>query len=440
MIQSWERAIEQFTNRQAHVAVLGLGYAGLPLACCFAEAGFYTRGFDIDQDKIRALQAGRSYIGHIASQRIAQLLESGYLLPTNDFSELKDCDAAIICVPTPLGQSRSPDLTYVLDTAKAVAEHLHAGQLVVLESTTYPGTTEEVLLPLFEASGLTVGEDYFVAFSPEREDPANEHFHTKVIPKLVGGVTPHCLAVASAAYSQIVERVVPVSSARVAEATKLLENIYRCVNIALVNELKLLFTRMGIDIWEVIGAAATKPFGFSPFYPGPGLGGHCIPIDPFYLTWKARQYEFRTRFIELAGEINTAMPGYVVERLSEGLNLNGKPLKHSDVLLLGVAYKRDIGDTRESPALTIIRLLEARLARVRYHDPHVPVLHSRHLDRGMSSVELTPETVATSDAVVIVTDHRNVDYPMVLKYAKLVVDTRNVTAPYRKNGSNVILA
>jgi len=357
-----------------------------------------------------------------------------------EFSELRDCDAAIICVPTPLGEGRAPDLTYVENTARSVAEHLHPGQLVVLESTTYPGTTDEVLLPLFKPSGLKVGEDYFLAFSPEREDPANASFSTRTIPKIVGGVTPGCGQVAAAAYAALVERVVPVSSARVAESAKLLENIYRCVNIAMINELKLLFERMDIDVWEVIGASATKPFGFTPFYPGPGLGGHCIPVDPFYLTWKARQYDFSTRFIELAGEINAAMPEHVVNRLTHGLNLLGKPLNGARILLIGAAYKRDVEDVRESPAIRIIQLLQERLADVSYCDPHVPRLKTRHLEQVLSAVPLTPEVIESSDAVVIVTDHSAIDYELILRHAKLVVDTRNATPRWRQPNDRVLMA
>jgi UDP-N-acetyl-D-glucosamine dehydrogenase len=433
-------AMRKFADRRAIVGILGLGYAGLPLACCFAERGIETVGFDIDKRKINALCEGRSYLGHLDSHRIEQLIRAGTLRPTTDFDCLHACDAAIVCVPTPLGEGRSPDLTYVTQTAQEISLRLSRGQLVVLESTTYPGTTDEVLGEIFAARGMQPGHDYFLAFSPEREDPANGKFETRRIPKIIGGVTQSCLQVACAAYSAVFDRVVPVSSARVAEAAKLLENIYRCVNIAMVNELKLLFERMQIDIWEVIEAAATKPFGFTPFYPGPGLGGHCIPIDPFYLTWKARQFEFPTRFIELAGEINSLMPDYVVSRLTDGLNLNGKPVKEADILLIGVAYKRNVDDVRESPALAIIRELERRLARVVYHDPHVPVLRSRHLMREMRSVPLTAETVRQYDAVVIVTDHEGVDYQMLLENCSLVVDTRNATAQYRKPSHKVIQA
>ncbi len=436
----WERAIGRFNDRTARIGVLGLGYAGLPLTCGFAEAGFETYGFDVDGAKIEHLQAGRSYIGHIPADRIAGLVKKGRLRPTKEFSLLSECDAAIVCVPTPLGEGRTPDLTYVVNTASAVAEYLHRGELVVLESTTYPGTTDEILLPLFERHGLKVGEDFFLAFSPEREDPANDSYSTRSIPKVVGGVTPRCGEVAVAAYSALVERVVPVSSARAAESAKLLENIYRCVNIAMINELKLLFERMGIDVWEVIQASATKPFGFTPFYPGPGLGGHCIPVDPFYLTWKAKQYDFNTRFIELAGEINSAMPHHVVDRLTEGLNLMGRALNGARILLIGAAYKRNVEDVRESPAIRIIQLLQERLAQVSYYDPYVPRLETRHLAQALISTRLSPETIASSDAVVIVTDHGNIDYKMILEHARLVVDTRNATAPYRTPSHKVIMA
>jgi UDP-N-acetyl-D-glucosamine dehydrogenase len=436
----FERTLEKFQRREALVGILGLGYAGLPLACTFAEAGFKTVGFDIDAAKIKLLRNGESYVGNVPSERLEKLVTSGRLSATESYEELATCDAAIVCVPTPLDDARNPDLSFVVSTAREVRKFLHPGQLVVLESTTYPGTTEEVVLPILAEAGLEVGEEFFLAFSPEREDPANHDYRTRTIPKLVGGLTDHCREVACAAYDQVVEVVVPVGSTRVAEAAKLLENIYRCVNIAMVNELKLLFDRIGLDVWEVIRAASTKPFGFAPFYPGPGLGGHCIPIDPFYLTWKARQHGFATRFIELAGEINSSMPEYVVDRLSDGLNLQGKPLKDAAILLLGVAYKRDIEDTRESPAVSIMIRLNRRLARVSYHDPHVPHLRTRYLSHTLSSVALTSESVRSSDAVVIVTDHSDVDYEMIVRNAKLVVDTRNATARFRQPGDNVILA
>jgi UDP-N-acetyl-D-glucosamine dehydrogenase len=339
-----------------------------------------------------------------------------------------------MCVPTPLAAGRVPDLTYITETSKTVARHLHAGQLIVLESTTYPGTTEEVVLPILSGSGLQVGEE------PEREDPANSCFSTRTIPKVVGGISENCLAVALAAYGQIVERTVRATCARAAEAAKLLENIYRCVNVALVNELKLLLEQMDIDVWEVIELAATKPFGFTPFYPGPGLGGHCIPVDPFYLSWKARQYELPTRFIELAGEVNAAMPTHVVERLGEAMNERGKPLRGANILLIGVSYKRDVDDIRESPALAIIKLLDARLAHVNFHDPHVPLLQSRQLPRHLASVDLTRQALLAADAVVIVTDHSQIDYGFIVENAQLVIDTRGVTRRCSRERGNVIAA
>jgi UDP-N-acetyl-D-glucosamine dehydrogenase len=436
----FEEACEKFKSRRARVGIVGLGYAGLPLAFTFAEAGFQVTGFDIDDRKVQQLNRGHSYIAHIDAADIGRLVTSGRFAASSDFTSLSDCDAAIICVPTPLDDSRIPDLQYVIATAHTVCTHLHRGQLVVLESTTYPGTTDEVLLPIFLTSGLKPGIDFFLAFSPEREDPSNKNFTTRTIPKVVGGLTRNCLQVAATAYGEVIDEVVAVSSTRVAESTKLLENIYRCVNIAMINELKLLFERMGIDVWEVVKAASTKPFGFTPFYPGPGLGGHCIPIDPFYLSWKARQYDFQTRFIELAGEINSSLPTHVVERLADGLNLQGKALKGAVILLIGVAYKPDVDDVRESPALAIIRQLHAKLARVSYHDPLVPHLRSRHLDREMSSSPLTEESVRTADAVVIVTNHRSVNYEMIVHNAELIVDTRNATAAYRRPSDHVILA
>lgn len=436
----FEEACERFKTRRARIGIIGLGYAGLPLACTFAEAGFQVTGFDIDGHKVHQLSRGQSYIAHLDPARIAHLVDTGRFIACSDFANLSSCDAAIICVPTPLDERRLPDLRYVTDTASTVNSYLHRGQLVVLESTTYPGTTDEVLLPIFLKSGLKPGEDFFLAFSPEREDPANRSFTTRTIPKVVGGITQRCQQVAAAAYGAVVECVVPVSSARVAESAKLLENIYRCVNIAMINELKLLFERMNIDVWEVVNAASTKPFGFTPFYPGPGLGGHCIPIDPFYLSWKARQYNFHTRFIELAGEINSSLPAHVVERLNDGLNLQGKPLMGANILLIGVAYKPDVDDVRESPALSIIRLLRAKLALVTYHDPLVPHLRSRHLEREMSSSELTAEAIRAADAIVIVTNHRSVDYELIVRNANLIVDTRNATAAYRGLNNNILLA
>jgi UDP-N-acetyl-D-glucosamine dehydrogenase len=440
--------IRKFERREAVVGIVGLGYVGLPLAATIAEAGFSTVGFDTDELKLRSLREGRSYIRHVPPERLAPLLrvrpapggEPGFC-PTSGYDHLPLCDAILICVPTPLTENREPDLSYVVGTAEAVGRHLRRGQLIVLESTTYPGTTEEVLAPILERGGLTVGRDFHLAFSPEREDPGNARFHTRTIPKLVGGVTPQCGEIAAALYRAVIERVVPVSNASAAEAAKLLENIYRSVNIALVNELKMLFDRMGLDIWEVIDAAATKPFGFTPFYPGPGLGGHCIPIDPFYLAWRARQFDLTTRFIELAGEINHAMPAYVVQRLMDALNDRGKSLKGSHVLILGVAYKRDVDDDRESPALKLIELLLQKHASVSYHDPYVPFLkRSRRYDFGMESVALTEQALAAADAVLIATDHAVFDYAAIVRASRLVVDTRNATRDVGEGRDRIVLA
>ncbi len=428
-----ERAdlLEKARARTAVIGICGLGYVGLPLALTFGEKGFPVLGFDIDARKIALLEKGESYIQQIDPARVGRLRAAGLLTPTGDFSRAAQADVLILCVPTPLTKAREPDLSYIEKTTRSIAPHLRPGQLVVLESTTYPGTTEEVVKPILEqASGLTAGRDFFLAFSPEREDPGNQAFDTASIPKVVGGYTPRCTEVASAIYAAAVVRVVPVRGTREAEMTKLLENIFRCVNIALVNELKLLCERMEIDIFEVIEAAATKPFGFMPFYPGPGLGGHCIPIDPFYLTWKAHQFEFQTRFIELAGEINTAMPLHVVERTMDALNEQGKPLRGSRILVLGLAYKKNVDDVRESPSVRIIELLREKGALVDYHDPHCPRMKEmRHRSvqlLEMQSVELLPAVVA-ADAVVIVTDHDSVDYAAVVQQARLVIDTRNAT-------------
>ncbi len=398
-----DRKPEFFKGAQLRVAVIGCGYVGLPLGLRFAEAGHRVVGFDVDLSKVEKLNAGQSFIGHIPSAKIQQYVRSKHFSASADFSRLAQMDAIVICVPTPLDQRREPDLSYVEQTARLIQPHLQPGQLVVLESTTYPGTTEELVLPILEASGLRcppangrdadqIPTDFFLAFSPEREDPGNKQFGLAQIPKVVGGVNPPSGRAAVALYSQIVARVVPVSSTRAAEMTKLLENIFRCVNIALVNELKMLSLRMGIDIWEVIDAAATKPFGFMPFYPGPGLGGHCIPVDPYYLSWKAREFDFSTRFIELAGEVNTAMPYNVVESVASALNERQKPLKGSRVLVLGVAYKKDVDDLRESPTLKIMQLLNERGALIDYNDPYFPQLHKmRHYDFAhMASVESRP--------------------------------------------------
>ena len=440
--------VSRFEQHRGVVGVIGLGYVGLPLIATFSEAGFGTIGFDNDTSKVEALFAGQSYIRHLPADRLAPLLrrtppadDAGGFFPTTDYALISRCDAVLICVPTPLTENREPDLSYVVRTAEAIAPHLRRGQLIVLESTTYPGTTDEVVQPILERGGLRVGRDFHLAFSPEREDPNNAQFSTKTIPKLVGGITPECSRVAAALYGAVITRVIPVSSARVAESAKLLENIYRSVNIALVNELKVLFDRMGINVWEVIDAAATKPFGFTPFYPGPGLGGHCIPIDPFYLTWKARQYELATRFIELAGEVNQAMPAFVVDKLADALNDRGRSIKGARILVLGVAYKRDLDDDRESPAYKLMELLHRKHADVAYHDPYVPKLHrGRRYDFGLSSVPLTPEELGRADATVIVTDHSGVDYALVVRHSRLVIDTRNATRDVDEGREKIVHA
>jgi UDP-N-acetyl-D-glucosamine dehydrogenase len=428
-------------ERTAVVGVIGLGYVGLPQALAFAETGYRVLGFDIDPAKPEALGAGRSYLLDIPSARVAALVSTGRLAATPDFGRLGECDALIVCVPTPLTEHGEPDLSAVSGTAATIAPRLRPGQLVVLVSTTYPGTTEELVRPLLEERGLVVGRDVALGYSPEREDPGNPRYGIENTPKLVSGCTEACRDLTALLYGSVVPKVVPVSSPRVAEASKLLENIYRAVNIALVNELKMCFDRMGIDVWEVIGAAATKPFGFTPFYPGPGLGGHCIPIDPFYLTWKARAYDFHTRFIELAGEVNTAMPEYVVGRLHDALDRRGTTLRGARILVLGVAYKRDTGDIRESPALRILSILAKRGARVLYHDPHVPRLgRSRHYAFDQESTPLTAEALEAADAVLIVTDHSSVDYAFVVRHAAVVVDTRNATRDVREGREKVVKA
>jgi UDP-N-acetyl-D-glucosamine dehydrogenase len=424
---------QKMETREARIGIIGMGYVGLPLALLFSGEGFRVTGFDIAPDKVETLNAGRSYIVRILPEAIEEARKAGFRA-TSEYSEVEQMDAVIICVPTPLNDHHEPDLSYVVGTVKSIAPHIHQDQLIVLESTTYPGTTEEVVAPLLEAgnpNSLKVtrnpeDEGVHVVFSPEREDPGNDSVARHDIPKVIGGCSAAAVELAAAMYGAIFKRVVPVSSPSVAEMTKLLENIYRCVNIALVNELKQLCMRMGIDIHEVIEAAKTKPFGFQAFYPGPGLGGHCIPIDPFYLSWKAREFEFRTRFIELAGEVNAHMPYFVVDQVAAGLNEHSKPLKGSRILLLGIAYKRDIDDLRESPSLTIIELLRERGAQVEYNDPYFRhVGRGRHYDLDMTSTPL--DTIESFDAVVIVTDHSAYDYAAIVDQAKLVIDTRNAT-------------
>lgn len=429
--------LERIESRKAFVGIIGLGYVGLPLALRFAETGFRVLGFDVDADKIRQLAEGRSYIEHIAAERVAAGLSKGFTA-IHDFARAGEPDALIICVPTPLNEHREPDLSFVIGTIESIARHLRPGQLVSLESTTYPGTTDEEIVPRVEAAGLEVGRDVFVVFSPEREDPGNAQFGTHNIPKVVGGFTPDCLEVGAALYRCAVDHVVPVSSTRAAEMTKLLENIHRAVNIGLVNEMKIVADRMGIDIHEVIRAAATKPFGFVPYYPGPGLGGHCIPIDPFYLTWKAREFGIHTRFIELAGEINSSMPHWVVGKCADALNEQGRAFKGSRILVLGIAYKKNVDDMRESPSAELMELLTAKGAEVEYSDPHVPVFKKmRRYSFQLTSIALTAETIATYDLVLLATDHDRFDYELIQTHAKVIVDTRG---RYSKALPNVVKA
>jgi UDP-N-acetyl-D-glucosamine dehydrogenase len=427
--------LERITSRRARAGVIGLGYVGLPLAVELARAGFETVGIDIDPAKVDAVTRGESYIPDVPDDDVRSLVADGRLSATTDMSVVRTLDTVNICVPTPLRKTKDPDLSFVVSAVEAVAAHLHPGLLVILESTTYPGTTDEVVRPALERGGLRVGEDLFLAFSPERVDPGNPTFQTRNVPKVVGGATPDCSALAAALYGAAIETIVPVSSPRVAEMVKLLENTFRAVNIGLVNELALMCDRLGIDVWEVVDAARTKPFGFMPFYPGPGLGGHCIPIDPFYLSWKARQVGFEARFIELAGHVNGTMPHFVVDKVAEALNVRRKAVNGSAILVAGIAYKRDIDDVRESPALDVLGLLHARGADVRYADPHVPQLEARDWAGGerLASIALTPSALAEADCVIILTDHTAFDYATILEHADLVVDTRNaikVPAPH----------
>ncbi len=424
--------IEKIENKESTIGIVGLGYVGLPISLAYINNGQKVIGFDVAQDKIDALRAGQSYLGHIDSGVIEDAMATQRFSATTDFSEIKQCDAILLCVPTPLTKHREPNMSYIEDTARNIGPYIQKEQLITLESTTYPGTTDELLRGILEEiSGLKAGKDFYLAYSPEREDPGNIDFNVQRIPKLIGGYGEHCQKVALALYSALTANVIPVSSTKVAETAKLLENIFRSVNIALVNEMKIVCERMDIDIWEVIDAAATKPFGFMPFYPGPGLGGHCIPIDPFYLTWKAREYDLSTRFIELAGEVNTKMPSYVVKRTAQALNQQSKPMKDAKILVLGIAYKKDVDDLRESPALKIIELLKKQKAEVCYHDKNIPILrHSRHSDFEMESVELNDTLIENMDAVIIVTDHSNIDYPNIASKAQLVVDTRNATKDF----------
>lgn len=429
--------IDKLVSKEAVIGIVGLGYVGLPLMLRYNDIGFRVLGVDIDSQKVGKLNDGQSYIEHIPSEKVARATTSGFEA-TTDFGRVAEADAVILCVPTPLNKYREPDMSFVIDTIDALKPYMRAGQVLSLESTTYPGTTEEELLPRVQENGLEVGQDVFLIYSPEREDPGNPDFETRTIPKVVGGHTLACRDVGVALYQHAIDRVVPVSSTKAAEMTKLLENIHRAVNIGLVNEMKIVADRMGIDIFEVVDAAATKPFGFTPYYPGPGLGGHCIPIDPFYLTWKAREYGLHTRFIELSGEVNRAMPEYVLGKLMDGLNDHGKALKGSRVLVLGIAYKKNVDDMRESPSVEIMELIEAKGAEVSYSDPHVPnfpKMREHHFE--LASIELSAEALAGFDAVVLATDHDGFDFELIKQHAKLIIDSRGT---YREAAAHIIKA
>jgi len=433
--------LAKINKQEAKIGVVGLGYVGLPLLMEFVEEGFQTIGFDIDDKKVNSLNEGKSYIKHIDSARVQKVRSTNLFEASADFSRIKEVDCILICVPTPLTRHREPDVSYIADTGETISKYLQKGQLVILESSTYPGTTEELLKPILEKSGLKGDEDFWVAFSPEREDPNNPKFNTKTIPKVIGANTEYGRKVTQALYDKVIVETVPVSSSQAAEATKLLENIFRSVNIALVNEMKMIMDKMGIDVWEVINAAKTKPFGYMPFYPGPGLGGHCIPIDPFYLTWKAREYEINTRFIELAGEINTSMPFWVVNKVMDALNDHGKSLKNSKVLVLGAAYKKDIDDPRESPSFKLMEILINKGAKVDYNDPFVPELPSmRMYDIQRKSIDLTPENLAKYDCVLVSTDHSQYDFEFIVKHSQLIVDTRNSTGEIKNYKEKIVKA
>jgi len=435
--QSYSELDKKLRNKKSLIGIVGLGYVGLPLVLRYSSIGYKVLGIDIDSSKVDALNAGKSYIEHIAVKDIVAARSAGFEA-TTELSRISDCDAIILCVPTPLNKYREPDVSFVIDTVDSIQPFLRKAQVVSLESTTYPGTTEEELLPRLEANGLQVGRDLFLVYSPEREDPGNKHYETRNIPKVVGGHTQACKTIGVSLYENAIDEVVPVSSTKVAEMSKLLENIHRAVNIGLVNEMKIVADRMGIDIFEVIDAAKTKPFGFTAYYPGPGLGGHCIPIDPFYLTWKAREYGIHTRFIELSGEVNEAMPEYVVSKLMDGLNREGKPLKGSKVLMLGIAYKKNVDDMRESPSITIMEILQQKGALLEYSDPHVavfPRLRDHYFE--LSSVPLTVENLVSFDAVVVATDHDRFDYDLIKSHAQLIIDTRG---KYREIESHIIKA
>jgi UDP-N-acetyl-D-glucosamine dehydrogenase len=437
MTETKNHLINKLANKKAVIGIIGLGYVGLPLLIRYSEIGYRVIGFDIDQDKVDRLNAGNSYIKHISDESIAKTLKKGFRA-TSNFAEVGDVEALILCVPTPLNVYREPDLSFVVDTTVSIVPYIRKGQVVSLESTTYPGTTEEELFPRIQKSGLTVGKDIFLIYSPEREDPGNLEFKTQTIPKVCSGYTKNCLEVGIALYQHAVNEVVPVSSLKVAEMTKLLENIHRSVNIGLVNELKIVADKMGIDIHEVISAAATKPFGFTPYYPGPGLGGHCIPIDPFYLTWKAREFGLHTRFIELAGEVNAKMPEWVVSKTSDALNKLGKPLKGSKILILGIAYKKNVDDMRESPSVELMELLAEKGALLQYSDPYVPVFPKMRLHYfELSSIALTAEVIQEFDCVLLATNHDAFDYDLIKDHAQMIVDSRGV---YKAPASNIVKA
>ncbi|MCH4880459.1 nucleotide sugar dehydrogenase [Pseudomonas sp. TMW22090] len=437
MSEHQQASIAKFKSKEAIIGIVGLGYVGLPLMLRYSAVGFRVLGIDIDESKVVKLNAGQSYIEHIPADKITAARETGFSA-TSDFTRAAECDALILCVPTPLNKYREPDMSFVINTTNAIKPYLRVGQIISLESTTYPGTTEEELLPRLQEEGLVVGENIFLVYSPEREDPGNSNFETRTIPKIIGGHTPQCLEVGIALYEQAIDHLVRVSSTKAAEMTKLLENIHRAVNIGLVNEMKIVADRMGIDIFEVVDAAATKPFGFTAYYPGPGLGGHCIPIDPFYLTWKAREYGLHTRFIELAGEVNCAMPEYVMSKLIDALNDNGKALKGSKILVLGIAYKKNVDDMRESPSVEIMELISAKGGIVAYSDPHVPIfpkMREHHFE--LSSETLTAENLNSYDAVVLATDHGKFDYDLINKHSRLIIDSRG---KYRTPAKHIIKA
>ncbi len=434
------KLIKKIQNADALIGVIGLGYVGLPLALAYAEKNFNVLGFDIDSNKVKALNSGQNYISHMDGKKVTQVVKSKKLSATTDFSRLGEPDAIIICVPTPLTQQLDPDMSYIVKTTEQIKKCLRAGQLIVLESTTYPGTTEELVKDMLEQTGMICGRDFYMAFSPEREDPGNKDFHTTNIPKIVGGVDKDSGDLAQALYEKAIQQTVRVGNARTAEAVKLTENIFRAINIAMVNELKIIYEKMDIDVWEVLDAASTKPFGFMRFNPGPGWGGHCIPLDPFYLSWKARECGIDTKFIELAGEVNRLMPGYIIDKLQQALNERGKSIKGSKLMILGLAYKKDINDTRETPAFKIMRRLDDMGAKISYHDPFVPeIKHTRQWPEApvLKSQSLTEKNITAKDAVIIITDHTPVDYKLIAKHAKLIIDSRGV---YRKPMKNVVKA